>query len=230
MTFSLVSLLVLSQATPEPTVTLADLQKACAKGDQLSCVDYAFNLESADPAKAVTVYRAACAKNAFAACSNLALMLRDARGAPKNYDEAAKVAKKACDGGNLPGCLHFALVKDAANDLPGATAAYEVACAKKVYPACTNLAINLLRGAGTKKNEKRALEVLESACQDSLKKGIEFASLRACFVLGQLYEGGGGVTPNKEAAKKLYSAACFSGLDEACEQLGGGHQGDGHGH
>lgn len=172
-------------APAPPTVTLEDLARACAKGDLVSCTDYGFNLEAPDPEKAVTVYRAACAKDALPACSNLALMLRDARGAPKNLVEAAKVAKKACDGGNAPGCLHLALVKDAANDFEAASAAYEHACTLKVLPACTNYAINVLKGVGVKKDEKRALTLLEKSCGDSVKKGAAFPSLRACVVLGR---------------------------------------------
>lgn len=231
----LLSLSVLAQPAPPPKITLADLEKACAKGDQVACVDYGFNLEGADPEKAVAVYRAACAKNTLPACSNLALMLRDARGAPKNLDEAAKVAKKACDGGNPPGCLHLALVKDAANDFTGANAAYEQACKVKVLHGCTNYAINVLKGVGVKRDEKRAMELLEKACGDSVKKGVVYPSLRACLVLGQIYEQGALVEKNKDAAKRLYKLACFGGLDEGCDRLGAGpknvnEHGDGHGH
>jgi TPR repeat protein len=224
-----------AEPPPEPTITLADLERACAKGDQVACVDYGYNLEPQAPDKAVAVYRAACAKNTLAACSNLALMLRDARGAAKNLDEAAKVAKKACDGGNAPGCLHLALVKDAANDFPGATAAYERACKVEVLQGCTNFAINLIKGVGVAKDEARGVALLEKSCEGSLKRGAPWPSLRACLVLGQLYEQGGTVTKDKEAAKKLYRLACFSGSQEGCERLGAGPKnvndhGDGHGH
>lgn len=223
------------QAPTPPKITLADLEKACSQGDQVACVDYGFNLENADPEKAVSVYRASCAKNTLPACSNLALMLRDARGAAKNLDEAAKVAKKACDGGNAPGCLHLALVKDAANDFTGATAAYDAACKVKVFQGCTNYAINVLKGIGIKKDEKRGMELLEKSCGESVKKGVQFPSLRACLVLGQIYEQGALVEKNKDAAKRLYKLACFGGLDEGCERLGAGPKNvndhdDGHGH
>ncbi|MBE2253894.1 MAG: sel1 repeat family protein [Myxococcus sp.] len=220
-------------APAPPTITLEDLARACAKGDLVSCTDYGFNLEAPDPEKAVTVYRAACAKDALPACSNLALMLRDARGAPKNLVEAAKVAKKACDGGNAPGCLHLALVKDAANDFEAASAAYEHACTLKVLPACTNYAINVLKGVGVKKDEKRALTLLEKSCGDSVKKGAAFPSLRACVVLGQLYDQGALVPKNQEAARRLYKLACFGGLEEGCARLGAGPKNandDGHNH
>lgn len=224
-------LAVLLTQTP-PTVTLADLEKGCARGDAEACVDYGFNLETTDPEKAVAVYRTACTKGTLAACSNLALMLRDARGAPKNFDEAARVAKKACDGGNVPGCLHLALVKDAANDFAGATAAYEHACKLKVQSACTNLAVNLLKGAGIKRDEKRGVTLLEQSCGDSVKKGAPFPSLRSCMLLGQLYEQGGVVTANRDAAKRLYTLACYGGLEEGCSRLGKGPRpaDDGHGH
>lgn len=217
----------------EPKVTLADLEKACAKGDLVSCTDYGFNLETQDPEKAVAVYRAACTKSALPACSNLALMLRDARGAPKNLVEAEKVAKKACEGGNAPGCLHLALVKDAANDFAGATAAYESACKLKVFPACTNHAINVLKGVGAKRDEKRAMELLEKSCGESVKKGVQYPSLRACVVLGQIYDQGVLVAANKDAAKRLYKLACYGGLEEGCERLGMGPKNkndDGHNH
>jgi TPR repeat protein len=234
---SLVATVALAQPAPAPPaapkVTLADLEKACAKGDLVSCTDYGFNLENPDPEKAVAVYRAACTKGALPACSNLALMLRDARGAPKGLPEAEKVAKKACDGGNAPGCLHLALVKDAANDFAGATLAYESACKLKVFPACTNHAINVLKGVGVKKDEKRAMELLEKSCGESVKKGALYPSLRACVVLGQIYEQGVLVAANKDAAKRLYKLACFGGLEEGCERLGNGPKNkhdDGHNH
>ena len=60
---SVLATAALAQPAPpppaEPKVTLADLEKACAKGDLLSCTDYGFNLENPDPEKAVAVYRAA---------------------------------------------------------------------------------------------------------------------------------------------------------------------------
>lgn len=238
MTFVLPLLLGVSlaqTAPPPPAITLADLQKGCDQGDQTACVDYGFNLEPSDPERAVKVYRAACAKNALPACSNLALMLRDARGAPKSLTEAAAVAKKACDGGNTPGCLHLALVKDAANDFEGATAAYDKACKLKVFQACTNYGINLLKGIGIKKDEKRAISVLTDSCGESVKKGTVYPSLRACIVLGQLYEQGIAVAANKDAAKRLYRLACFGGVEEGCEKLGRGPKNvnehdDGHGH
>jgi TPR repeat protein len=238
MRSSMLAVLLAAAAVAQPappTITLADLEKACAKGDQTACVDYGFNLEGADPEKAVSVYRAACAKNTLPACSNLALLLRDARGAPKDLDEAAKVAKKACDGGNAPGCLHLGLVKDAANDFTGATAAYERACGLKVFHGCTNHAVNLLKGVGVKKDEKRAMAMLEKTCGESVKKGTQYPSLRACLVLGQLYEGGALVPKDKDAAKRLYKLACFGGLEEGCDRLGAGpknvnEHGDGHGH
>jgi uncharacterized protein len=224
-----------AQTTPPtaPTVTLADLAKACTKGDLTSCTDYGFNLENADPEKAVAVYRSACAKDALPACSNLALMLRDARGAAKNLVEAEKVAKKACEGGNAPGCLHLGLVKDSNNDFIGATAAYENACKLKVLPACTNHAINVLKGIGVKKDEKRAMELLEKSCGESVKKGAPYPSLHACMVLGQIYDQGVLVAANKEAAKRLYKLACFGGLEAGCERLGMGPKNkndDGHNH
>lgn len=219
-----------------PAITLADLEKACAKGDASACVDYGYNLEPSEPAKAVAVYRAACAKNTLPACSNLALMLRDARGAAKNLDEAAAVAKKACDGGNAPGCLHLALVKDAANDFAAANSAYDRACTLKVFQGCTNFAINLLKGIGVKEDAKRGLTLLEKTCGESIKKGTQYPSIRSCLVLGQVFElGGSGTKQDKEAAKKLYRLACYGGVQEGCDKLGTGPKNvndhdDGHGH
>lgn len=202
-------------------VTLADLERACERGDGSACVDVGYNLEPSDPAKAVAVYRSACAKNVLAACSNLALMLRDARGAPKNLVEAAQVAKKACDGGNAPGCLHLGLVKDAANDFSGATAAYDSACKAQVLAGCTNFAINQLKGVGTKPNVAGAAALLEKTCAESVKTSARNPSLRSCLLLGQLYEQGRGLPHNTEAAKRLFRLACFSGLDEACARQQG---------
>ncbi|MDX2010796.1 MAG: tetratricopeptide repeat protein [Myxococcaceae bacterium] len=237
MRFALLSLClassVLAQAPAEPTLSLADLEKGCRQGDTTACVDLGFNLEAKEPEKAVAVYRDACKKNVLAACSNLSLMLRDARGAPKNLAEAATLAKKACDGKNAPGCFHLGLVKDAANDFAGATKAYEASCRLQVFQGCTNFAINLIKGVGVAADPQRGLELLETACAESVKKGAQYPSLRSCLVLGQLYEQGTkGVVANLDAAKRLYKVACYGGLDEACKRLGaGGHQdGDGHGH
>jgi len=222
----------LAQPAAEPTISLAELEKACAKGDGSACVDLGFNLEPKDAAKAVTVYRDACKKNVLAACSNLSLMLRDARGAPKDLVEAAAMAKKACDGKNAPGCFHLGLVKDAANDFAGATKAYEAACGLGVFQGCTNYAINLIKGVGGTTDVKRGLELLETSCSESVKKGVQYPSLRSCMVLGQLYEQGAkGVTANKDAAKRLFKVACYGGLEDACKRLGGGERSDdGHGH
>jgi hypothetical protein len=223
MRFLLALVPTLALAAEPPPITLADLEKACAKGDAPACVDYGFNLEQADPAKAVSVYRAGCAKNNLPACSNLALMLRDARGAAKNLDEAAAVAKKACDGGNAPGCLHLGLVKDSANDFSAANAAYDKACSLKIFQGCTNFAINLLKGVGAKEDTKRGLLLLEKTCGESVKKSTQFPSLRSCLVLGQVYDqGGSGTKQDKEAAKKLYRLACYGGVQEGCDKLGTG--------
>ncbi|MCA2978140.1 MAG: sel1 repeat family protein [Myxococcaceae bacterium] len=212
-------------------VSLADLEAGCRKGDGPACVELGFALEAKEPAKAVAVYRSACKKGVLAACSNLALMLRDARGAPKDLAEAAAVAKKACDGKNAPGCFHLGLVKDAANDFPGATKAYESACGLQVFQGCTNLGINLIKGVGVGADVKRGLELLETACAESVKKGVAYPSLRSCLVLGQLYEQGSkGVVANVDAAKRLYKVACYGGLEDACRRLGANAHGDGDGH
>ncbi len=222
----------LSLAAEPPAVTLADLEKACAAGDAAGCVDYGFNLEASDPAKAVSVYRAACAKDNFPACSNLALMLRDARGAPKSYEEATAVAKKACEGKNAPGCLHWGLVREAAGDFAQANVAYEKACALKVFPACTNVATNLVKGVGGKSDPKRGADLLEKTCGESVKKGTPYPSLRACVTLGQLLEQGLVGKSDVEAAKKLYRLACYGGLEEGCERISTGPRNvnEAHGH
>lgn len=235
MRMSVLLLLVLPAVgfTAEPPpVSLAELERGCAKGDGPTCVDYAYALEASDAEKAVKVYRAACGKNVLPACSNLALLLRDARGAPKDLDEATAVAKKACVGKNAPGCLHWGLVREAANDFPGANTAYEKACTLSVFPACTNLAINLIKGVGAKADAKRAAALLEKTCTASVKKGTPYPSLRACVTLGQLFDQGALGPADLEAAKKLYRLACFSGLDEACQRLGSGptNVNEAHGH
>jgi hypothetical protein len=89
-------------------------EKACASVPVAQCIDLALGKP---PLAAKTLYGAAraslegaCGRSEAAACAQLGVMNEEGRGAPKDLATAAKLYRKACDGGFRAGCTSLANV------------------------------------------------------------------------------------------------------------------------
>jgi hypothetical protein len=89
-------------------------EKACASVPVARCIDLALGKP---PLATKTLYGAArkslegaCGRSEAAACAQLGVMNEEGRGAPKDLATAAKLYRKACDGGFGAGCTSLANV------------------------------------------------------------------------------------------------------------------------
>ena len=55
---------------------------------------------------------------------------------------------------------------------------------------------------------------------ESFKKACDGGNMRACFILGAMYEYGNGVEKNEQKAAELYKKACDGGNMNGCGALG----------
>jgi len=146
----------------------------------------------------------------------------------ENYKIAAKLYKKACDGGNAWGCNNlgnlYANGHGVQQNYFKAAKFYKKACdiefAKgRFYNACNklgtlyvNLGVLYAKGRGVQQNYSKAAKLYKKACDGGNALG--------CNNLGVLYERGRGVEQSYSKAAKLYKKACDGGNADGCHSLG----------
>lgn len=140
--------------------------------------------------------------------------------------KAADWYRKACELGNMDGCLALALMYVDASGY-GADAGvksdgYEAlklatkVCESGLAIGCS-LAASLYAGDGKRilipKDVFKALEFRTKGCNIGLATpGVGYA----CLALGRMYEGGEGVRIDKDRALELYGKACDFKNEEGC--------------
>jgi len=140
-----------------------------------------------------------CDAGNAASCATLAVMHRDGKGAPKDAQKAAALAKQACDKDVAAGCR-----------IVGTIPALDKACAAGDGGACVDLGIAKL---ADKKLAADAQYAFRRACYG----GGEF---EGCTWLGTLYlEGKGGMKKNPAMARPFFEKGCKEGSQRACEQV-----------
>ena len=86
----------------------------------------------------------------------------------KEYDKAAELFKKACDGGNMRGCSNLGTMYDdgigVEKNEQKAVELYKKACDGGKVLGCFNLGIMYANGNGVEKNEQKAAELYKKAC------------------------------------------------------------------
>ncbi len=179
--------------------------------------------------KARSLYAQACQVHHPPSCLELARLVRDGRGGPRDLKRAAELFKIACDKGGLQAaCTEVGI---AAYDGTGmkknpeqAVELFQTACFHEEDPqpkACAALGLAYLAGKGVedeRKDEDKAIELLQKAC--------DFDYAAGCVQLGDLFaeRRKGRVKENREQAAKAYQRACKLDARYGCYELALMHQ------
>lgn len=168
----------------------------CTKRDMESCyqlgVAQQFEKLPGGTTAAAKSYEKACAANHEFACDNLASLLLQGSGVPKNVPRAIELWTKSCDVGSPNGCGNLAVLYGRGEDVPADyvrafnlldTKVCTEQAAKKDAPAflrgCIQLAFQLARGLGTAPDPDRAAHILDTECKAGVKP--------ACDTLHELF-------------------------------------------
>lgn len=106
-------------------------------------------------------------------CYNLAVQVRDGKGAVKNEQFARSLFQNSCQSGNNASCFNFAsMAMNGAGGLrddAAAREALETSCGGKISLACNNLGVLLEMGRGGAPDQVRA----RSECLREVARSIE---------------------------------------------------------
>ncbi len=199
-------------------------EMGCSAGDPTSCTNLAmlYN-EKKSPSKddkelAVQFYMTACQGGDAIACNNLGFMYANGDGITKDFFTAIKYYKLACNGGSNLGCYNLGLMSNTQNiygntknksSLSKADLNY-AACNAGDIQGCSNLGWMYANGLqGAPLSYSYAAKYFKMACDGK--------DIGSCSNLGVLYQKGLGVTQDTNYALDLYSYACNSGLQQACD-------------
>ena len=161
----------------------------------------------------------ACDDGDAASCGLLAALVERGEGAPRDVARAAQLYQRACDGGDLPGCVGLGQVHRAgrgglARDPARAVVLFQRACDGGLARGCAQLGEAYRDGVGgLGRDLVRAAALFQSGCDGG--------DPRSCRDLGGMHQLGKGALARDEAlAATLYRRACDGGALLGCSDLG----------
>ena len=132
--------------------------------------------------------------------SQLGFMLASGVGATKNEPQAIGLFRKACDGGELRGCLGlgsmFESGQGVAKDEAQAAKLYRKACDAGNMAGCTDLGNLTASGRGVAKDEAAGFALYKKACDGG--------DMNGCVNYALAYESGQGVAKDEAEAAHLF--------------------------
>jgi len=166
----------------------------------------------------------------------------------KNFTDASKFFKKACDGGCYNLGYMYENGEGVSQDKSKAVQLFKKGCDGGDAKSCTNLGVMYDYGKGVSKDKVKAAQYYKKACdggcamgctglgymyingkcvsQDKVKavqlfkKGCDGGDAGGCYNLGYMYENGEGVSQDKSKAVQLYKKGCDGGDTKSCINLG----------
>ncbi len=181
-------------------------EASCSRKHAAACVElaqlYAFGIGIVqDKAKAKQLLTSHCNQNSSRACTILGWQLYK----DKNYDEAARLYRRACDADARRACTALGYAHYTGQgvewDVARSKTLYEKSCKAGDANGCTSLAELYEWGAGATRDLARALELYRKGCTPSESAG--------CAALGRFYERGiAGLTVDLVRAETEYKRAC----------------------
>jgi TPR repeat protein len=132
------------------------------------------------------------------------------------FAEAKPLFEKACDGGDLPGCVQLGELYESGygvtQDHSQARMFFQKACDGKEMLGCTRLGFLYQFGLGVDKDPSQARMLVQKAC--------DAGEMEGCTSLGVQYEYGFGVSQDFAHARVLYQQACDRGQMKGCTGVG----------
>lgn len=221
--FSLFLLACTQQEAPDPKLLM---QQNCGKGNPQACFKLGTNaLNAATPqyGRARSRFSTGCSVHHAPSCNALGLLVRDARGGPKDMVRAATLFETACEKGSSQGCVNYAELLRAGEGVDTnpekAAELYRAACEAEVSSAkaCAVLAEMVRAGEGVEKDKDQADALLIRACDDK--------HAPACVMLGNELVSQRG-KDNIAMAVEMYDKACGIDAHYGCYELAKLHHDD----
>jgi TPR repeat protein len=160
----------------------------------------------------------ACAAGHGPSCTRLGMTLEQVKGGPSDEVKAAALFKKACDGGDMRGCVQLGVFHDRGmggipRDAGHAVRLFKQACDGRALVGCAHLGRMHEKGeGGLSRDEARAVELYQQACTGG--------ELRGCRGLGTMFAAGqGGLAKDDTKAAALFKQACDGGESIGCNDL-----------
>lgn len=157
-----------------------------------------------------------CNDKEAGACVALSSMLyADGKGSAADGPRALDLASKACDEGQLRGCVvageilynGFGMSKDPSKSAPR----FAKACDGGESTGCVDLGWSYLYGMGVSKDPNAAAASFGKACNATSALG--------CIGLGGMYRDGRGVASDKHKANQFFKQACDAGVGVGCKMM-----------
>lgn len=197
--------------------------------------------------QAFEFYSVACEGGNMGACNSVGAFYYSGWGVKQNGVKALEFYTKACDGGDATGCASVGGVYNSGiygvkKDFIKARSYYAKACELNLAEACFILGAMYKAGEGGAKDEAKALDLSEKACdlgsgngcfgagillfhkkqeygkaRKFYEKGCELNAKYACYRLAVQYHNGQGARQDFAKAQELYGRACDLGYQDGCE-------------
>ncbi|MBX9729899.1 MAG: sel1 repeat family protein [Sphingomonas sp.] len=133
----------------------------------------------------------------------------------KNYTEAARYEKQACDGGNAHGCRDLGISYQKGTGVP----IDEAIAAQFLKKACEGGEVDTCQAAAAYYYSGKVVTVDKALAAQLYEKACDGKVWNACNSLGLLYDEGEGVPVDKARAAKLIAKACDGELARGCSNL-----------
>ena len=168
-----------------------------------------------DYKSAFKYFKQACDNGDPAGCFAIGTMYANGVGILTNLDKAERYYEMGCSGGDATACSSLATIYDSkdqasVSDKKKAVELYMTACQGGDVIACNNLAYMYANGlSGAPVSYHYAARYFNQACLAG--------DIPSCNNLAVLYQKGLGVPQDTQRALDLYSYACNSGHQKACD-------------
>jgi TPR repeat protein len=182
----------------------------CTKTDWKNCFARGQVEEKSASASAEGDYAIGCEAGDGACCARAGAVTTD-------LAKAFDFDKKACDLGDGQGCARLAIAYErgigTAKDVALAVRAADMACARKVMPACKTAGVALVTGEGAPRDQIAGLDHLDKACTSG-------ESFPACTAQGVLLVEGRFIAKDLARGHHLLRLSCLKNDAPACLALG----------
>jgi len=212
-------------ATADPTTACRHFRRGC-DGDHADscselgqCYRHGRGDTEVDLELAFGLYQRACMGESGVGCVNLGYVYQRGRGTEPNPGQAYDAFRRGCEAGNDGGCMEMATMQvrgqsPVSVDRVAALARLRTLCEGGSGAACMEVGL-VFHGATegvADQDQAQAYTLFERAC--------ELGQSGACRNVGIYLERGlGGVTRDREAARRQFQRACDMGLELACTEV-----------